>query len=128
MPGYTRILSVGHDRHLLSLRSQELRRAGFDVIEAYSSSDALRLAQSDAVDLALICQTVPRQEQRALIAAIREHRRLMPILCVIAHNFAFSADDRLSAALPPKLSPQLLMEALQQAVVNYSSYRPNLAA
>jgi hypothetical protein len=62
----------------------------------------LRLAQSDAVDLVLICQTIPRQEQRALIAAIREHRRLMPILCVIAHNFAFSADDRLS---PRALAP-----------------------
>jgi DNA-binding response OmpR family regulator len=83
----TRILSIGHDHHLLSLRSMLLRRAGFDVIEAYSTSDALRLAQSDAVDLTLVCHTLPKQEQRGIISAIRKYRRLMPILCIIAHNF-----------------------------------------
>ncbi|HZD94236.1 MAG TPA: hypothetical protein VE133_08280 [Candidatus Sulfotelmatobacter sp.] len=122
MPG--RILSVGHDHHVLSLRSQILQLAGFDVIEAYSSSDALRLAQSDAVDLVLICHTIPKQEQRGLIAGIRQHRRLMPILRVIAHQFAISAEDR----LPADHVPTLLLDALQQAVTNYSVYRPNLVA
>jgi CheY-like chemotaxis protein len=106
------------------MRSLDLRSAGFEVIEAYSSSDALRLAQSDAVDLVLICQSMPRQEQRSLIAAIRKHRRLMPILRVIAQNFALPAD----AAPPAGSSPQLLMDALQKALVNYSNYRPNLVA
>ena len=124
MPHYTRILSVGHDHHLLSLRSMVLEGAGFDVIEAYSVTDALRLAQSDAVDLVLICHTVPKPEQKRLIAAIRERRRLMPVLCVIAHDFAMAAD---SSTITDN-APQLLLDALHKAVVNYSSYRPNLAA
>lgn len=124
MQGYTRILSVGHDHHVLSLRSRILRRAGFDVIEAYSASDALRLAQSDAVDLVLVCHTLPRQEQRSIISEIRKHRRLMPILCVIANDFVLSAEERADAAH----APQLLLDGLNKAVVSYSTFRPNLAA
>jgi DNA-binding NtrC family response regulator len=124
MPGYTRILSVGHDHHLLSLRSIILESAGFDVIEAYSVSDALRLAQSDAVDLVLICHTLPKPEQKRLIAAIRERRRLMPVLCVIAHDFVIAADS----CIITDNAPHLLLDALRTAVVNYSNYRPNLAA
>ena len=124
MPGSTRILSVGHDHHLLSLRSAILETAGFDVIEAYSVCDALRLAQSDAVDLVLICHTIPKPEQKRLVAAIRDRRRLMPVLCVIAHDVVMPAEGCIGA----RAAPQLLLEALRQAAVNYSSYRPNLAA
>jgi DNA-binding NtrC family response regulator len=119
----TRILSVGHDHHLLALRTLVLERAGFEVIEAFCVSDALRLAQSDAVDLVLMCHTIPRAEQKLLLAGIRNRRRLMPVLSVIAHDFVMPAD---SAA--PSVPPQLLVDALRQAAMNYSSYRPNLAA
>jgi DNA-binding NtrC family response regulator len=124
MPENTRILSVGHDHHLLSLRSMVLEAAGFDVIEAYSISDALRLAQSDAVDLVLLCHTVSKSEQARLMSAIRERRRLMPVLCVIAHDFVMPAQGCLNA----NSTPQQLLDALRQAAINYSNYQPNLAA
>jgi DNA-binding NtrC family response regulator len=120
----TRILSVGHDHHLLSLRSLLLESAGFEVIQAYCVSDALRLAQSDAVDLVLVCHTVPKAEQKLLLNAIRKRRRLMPVLSVIAQDFVIPAEGRFSG----KAAPQLLVDALRQAAVTYSSYRPNLAA
>ena len=123
MADNTRILSVGHDHHLLALRTLVLERAGFEVIEAFCVSDALRLAQSDAVDLALMCHTVPRSEQKLLLSGIRKRRRLMPILSVIAHDFVMPADSA-----GPSVAPQLLVDALRQAAVNYSTYRPNLAA
>ena len=124
MQGYTRILSIGHDHHLLSLRSMLLRRTGFDVIEAYSTSDALRLAQSDAVDIMLVCHTLPKQEQRGIISAVRKYRRIMPILCVIANNFVMPAEER----NPTGSNPQQLLDGLHKAVMNYSTYRPNLVA
>jgi DNA-binding NtrC family response regulator len=124
MPENTRILSVGHDHHLLSMRSMVLEAAGFDVIEAYAVSDALRLAQSDAVDLVLLCHTVPKSEQIRLVSAIRERRRLMPVLCVIAHDVVMPAEGCLSA----NSAPQQLLDALHQAAFNYSNFRPNLAA
>ena len=123
MTANTRILSVGHDHHLLALRTLVLERAGFEVIEAFCVSDALRLAQSDAVDLVLMCHSVPRAEQKLLLAGIRNHRRLMPVFCVIAHDFVMLADSG-----RPTTAPLLLVDALRQAAMNYSSYRPNLAA
>jgi DNA-binding response OmpR family regulator len=123
MAGNTRILSVGHDHHLLALRTLVLESAGFEVIEAFCVSDALRLAQSDAVDLVLICHTVPKADQKLLLAGIRTRRRLMPVLCVIAHDFVTPADS-----VVPTGTPHLLVDALRQAAMNYSGYRPNLAA
>jgi len=119
----TRILSVGHDHHLLALRTLVLESAWFEVIEAFCVSDALRLAQSDAVDLVLMCHTVPRAEQKLLLAGIRNRRRLMPVLSVIAHDLVTPADWA-----GPSVAPQLLVDALRVAAMNYSSYRPNLAA
>jgi DNA-binding NtrC family response regulator len=124
MAATTRILSLGHDHHLLPMRTMLLENAGFDVIEAYSVNDALRLAQSDAVDLVLVCHTVPRAEQKLLVVGIRQRRRLMPILLVIAQDFVMPAESSSGA----RTAPQQLLDALRQAAVNYSSYRPNLAA
>ena len=124
MAAATRILSLGRDKHLLSLRTILLENAGFEVIEAYSINDALRLAQSDAVDLVLVCHTVPRSEQSLLVSGIRQRRRLMPILSVIAQDFVMPVEGSLGA----RTAPQQLLDALRQAAVNYSSYRPNLAA
>ncbi len=120
----TRILSLGHDHHLLAMRTMLLEGAGFEVIEAYSLSDALRLAQSDAVDLVLVCDTVPKAEQKLLLASVRERRRLMPVLSVLAHDFVIPAEYTSGA----RTAPQLLLDALRQAAITYSSYRPNLAA
>jgi DNA-binding response OmpR family regulator len=120
----TRILSLGHDHYLLSLRTMLLENAGFEVIEAYSVCDATRLAQSDAVDLVLVCHTVPKAELKLLLAAIRERRRLMPVLSVIAHDFVVPAEP--GSGL--ETAPQLLVDALRHAALTYSSYRPNLAA
>jgi DNA-binding NarL/FixJ family response regulator len=94
------------------------------VIEAYTVSDALRLAQSDAVDLVLLCHTVSKSEQARLVTAIRARRRLMPVLCVIAHDFVRPVEGCLYA----NSAPQQLLDALRQAAINYSNYRPNLAA
>ena len=77
-----RILSVCYERKLMELRSQVLRLAGYKVDETRTLDEALRLAQTDAVDMLLICDSVPRAEQRWLISQVHEKRRLLPILCI----------------------------------------------
>src|SRR5437762_1394891 len=119
-----RILSVGHDGLLMSMRSRVLRQAGYHVVEAYSSNDAIRIAQSDAVDILLICHSVPRHQQRKLTNAVRHRRRLMPILCIIANDFAVPAEgyfDGGNVATP-------LLDAVKKAVTAYCPSSPQIAA
>jgi DNA-binding response OmpR family regulator len=118
------ILSVGHDGHLMSRRSDMLREAGYPVVEAYSSNDAIRIAQSDAVDILLICHSVPRHQQRNLTIAVRHCRRLMPILCIIANDFAMPAESYLDGgnATTP------LLDAVKKAAAAYCPSSPQIAA
>jgi hypothetical protein len=65
---------------LLSSRSLLLRSAGYAVDEAYTVDKAISLVEADSIDAVLICHTVPRGDQQVIIAAVREKRRLSPLL------------------------------------------------
>ena len=101
------ILSVGYDRDLMAVRSMVLRQAGHIVVEAYSLADALNLMRSDAVDLVLICHTVPASEQDKLINAVREARRLMPVLCITTSDGSAQKE-----CVNVENSPQALIDAV----------------
>ncbi|HEY6349721.1 MAG TPA: hypothetical protein VI636_09950 [Candidatus Angelobacter sp.] len=83
----SQVLSVGHDRSLMTSRSLLLCKAGYAVEEAYSRHQALVLVDSDVIDVLLICHTVPENEKRALISAVRKQRLLIPILCISDRDF-----------------------------------------
>lgn len=72
---------------------------------------ALLRAQSDAIDLLLICHTVPGDHQRKLIASVRSVRKLLPILCITNQEFAYAADDCLSVTNSPAELLQAVMSA-----------------
>ncbi|HEY1939302.1 MAG TPA: hypothetical protein VGJ33_15330 [Candidatus Angelobacter sp.] len=118
-----RILSFGYDRQLMSLRSMVLRTAGYDVLEVYSQSDAMRLATSNAVDILLICHTVPKQDQCSLTVWTREWRPDMPILCIIANDFAMAADGCLAV----DNAPVLLLDAVNRAAAGSSGFSSDIA-
>jgi DNA-binding response OmpR family regulator len=81
------ILSVGKNPTLMSSRSLILRNAGYLVDEAYSVDKAINLVEADAIDAVLICHTVSRNDQQALISTVRKKRRLMPVLCVRSYAY-----------------------------------------
>jgi CheY-like chemotaxis protein len=107
----THILSVGYDVTLMPLRSMVLRGSGYVVEEAYSLPKAFLRAQSDAIDILLICHTVPEGDQRKLIASVRSRRRLLPILCITNQEFAYAAEGCHSVTS----SPVELLEAVVSA-------------
>jgi DNA-binding NtrC family response regulator len=82
-----RILSVGSDYILMSSRPLLLRRAGYNVEEAQSVAKAIILVAEDSIDLTLICHTISKQDQQLLVAAVREKRRLMPVLCIRSYAY-----------------------------------------
>jgi DNA-binding response OmpR family regulator len=61
--GTARILSLGKDATLMHSRTMVLAAAGYDVSEAYSVDKAIALAQSDLIDVSVICHTVDRKER-----------------------------------------------------------------
>jgi DNA-binding NtrC family response regulator len=106
------ILSVGKNRRIMSSRSMILRGAGYAVDEAYTVETAIKLVEQDSIDAALLCHTVPRSEQNALISAIHSKRRLMPILCI--RSYAYEAVPKTCTAVENE--PETLLSALQQVI------------
>lgn len=94
----------------MAMRSMVLRKAGYSVEEAYSAQDALDWIPTDAVDLVLICHTVPVGEQRKLIAFFRKHHRPIPILCLTADDWGTQGD-----CVAVENSPIPLLDAIESA-------------
>lgn len=108
-----RILSFGYDRNLMASRSMLLRDSGYVVQEAYSRHQALTLIRSDLVDILLICHTVPENETRVLVSAVRKQRLLIPILYVQETDYSASSKDGCSVV---SNTPGELLAAIHSAV------------
>ena len=106
-----RIVSVSYERTLMELRSQVLRLAGYAVDETHTLDDALRLSQTDAVDILLICHSVPRPEQRWLISQVHQKRRLLPVLCIGNQAYVSSTDGCVGI----ENTPAALLDAVKLA-------------
>ena len=107
------LLSVGYDPLLLRTRSFVLRQAGFTVDEVYNLNGALGLLKSDSIDAVLLCHTVPKDKQRAFIAAAHRERRLLPIVCIKAQDYEGNQQDCVSVGS----DPDELLQAVKLAAI-----------
>src|ERR1044071_1009503 len=103
------ILSVGKNPTLMSSRSLILRNAGYLVDEAYSVDKAINLVEADAIDAVLICHSVTRNEQQALISTARKKRRLMPVLCI--RSYAYESAPQ--TCIPVDNEPEVLLNTVK---------------
>ena len=103
------ILSVGKNPNLMSSRSLILRNAGYLVDEAYSLDKAINLVEADSIDAVLICHTVPRNDQQALISTVRKKRRLMPVLCI--RSYAYESAPQ--TCIPVDNEPEELLNTVK---------------
>ncbi len=113
----TRVVAFGYDPKLMGLRSSVLRMTGYEVEETFDKAQASELAQSDLTDALVICHTVPKEEKEQLVSAVRRTRRLMPILCICAHQYDLVPTECASV----ENSPVALLDAIQEAVRMYKS-------
>lgn len=77
-----RILSVGEKRSLMLSRAMLLRHSGYEVDEAYTVLEALKIAESNLPNVVLICHTVSQAERELLISRVRRQPQLIQILCI----------------------------------------------
>jgi CheY-like chemotaxis protein len=106
-----RILSVGIDKILMTSRTLLLRNAGYTVQEAYTVDRAINLAEEDLIDIVLICHTVAQRDKHAMISAVREKRRLIPILYV--RSYAYESAPHTCIAVDN--DPEALLKTLKLA-------------
>ena len=106
-----RILSVGTDKTLMALRTLLLSNSGYAIEEAHSIEKAIGFVEADSIDATLICHAVPQHDQGVLISAVREKRRLMPILCI--RSYAYESAPRTCVAVDN--DPEALLKTLKLA-------------
>jgi DNA-binding response OmpR family regulator len=94
-----KLAHVGHDAELMRTRSLVLCDAGFSVDEAYTLEGALEL--TEFVHALVICHTLPERSRAQLIAAAREIRGLMPIICVQLQPSEAAPDGCIAAENAP---------------------------
>jgi CheY-like chemotaxis protein len=104
------ILEVGHATELLKTRSLVLRAAGYHVMEETDIQRAFALAQSDHIDLVLLCHSINRKEAFWLARVLRESRSLLPILCVV-NNYS---DDIPPGCWSSLAAPEELLATLEE--------------
>lgn len=78
------ILNVGHDPTLVRTRSLLLQTAGYLVDSSCSTDDAVRRFCSGDFDLVVLCRSIPEEERRRLLHAIRDCGSSIPVIVVAA--------------------------------------------
>jgi two-component system, OmpR family, response regulator len=88
-----RVLVVEDDHDLRRLLRKGLQEEGFEILEASSGSDAVRLAEEESPDLAVIDIGLPDADGRDVCQAIRSRGVAAPVLFLTARD---AMVDRLS--------------------------------
>ena len=64
------ILSVGYDRTLLNSRNFAFQRVGHRVITATDIDDAVYQANTQPIDSAVLCYTIPETQRQRFVSAV----------------------------------------------------------
>jgi hypothetical protein len=91
--------------------------SGYEVEETFTLEKASESAQSDLIDALVICHTVSEEEKEQLVSAVRRTRKLMPILCIRAHQHDLIPSD----CAPVENSPIAMLDSVREAVRVYKS-------
>lgn len=86
-----RILLIEDDAKVASLVSQGLKEAGFAVDRAVDGEEGLRMALTNAYDIAIVDIMLPKLDGLTLIEELRQEKTNTPILILSAKR---SVDDR----------------------------------
>jgi DNA-binding response OmpR family regulator len=100
-----RILSLGFDPVLMTVRGLILRTAGYEVVEVMSCVGAMMQLESKTFDLVVICHTIPPEQLDFIVRSIADGWPNLPILC-LSPMPGLSKGKRFRVGDP--MAPQLL--------------------
>ena len=120
------VLTVDDNRDFLFIMDKKLRRAGYHSYTALNAAEALNIAESETIDLALVDYIMPGMDGFSLIELLRESHDF-PIIVISseAENSAqvMGLNVGADAYLPKPFSEEMLLakiSALLRRVVKYS--------
>ncbi|TJY42344.1 response regulator transcription factor [Cohnella pontilimi] len=104
----TRLLIVDDDSHIRELIALHLKREGYDLVEAASGQDALRIIENEGIDLVILDIMMPGMDGFELCRRLRENREI-PVIMVTAKGepahkmkgFQLGTDDYLVKPFDP---------------------------
>lgn len=118
--GQHRILVIEDQEDLAELYESALKRAGYDVIVAYTGEEGVAEFQERGADAVLMDMTLPEMHGTKVLEKIRELSTSVPVLVVTGETMAESRDvcDRLGVqeylTKPPDLKQ--LLAAFERAL------------
>ena len=110
-----KILLVNHKEAFLGRNKTLLNRAGFLILTATSTRDALRLYREQSVDLVISLLNMPGIGGDILCSSIRQDSSLKQVPCILVHYDSEAELERVShcganASLIKPIHPELLLE------------------
>lgn len=106
------ILSVSYDTELLTLREAFLRTQGCEVRSVMSIDEAVVLTSTRHFDALIVAHSVPPEDRRRLISAVKQRWPRIPVLAVVADP---QEEDKFAdASVAGSAGPDALMEALNR--------------
>jgi len=118
--GQHRILVIEDQEDLAELYESALKRAGYDVIVAYTGEEGVAEFQERGADAVLMDMTLPEMHGTKVLEKVRELSTSVPVLVVTGETMAESRDvcDRLGVqeylTKPPDLKQ--LLAAFERAL------------
>ncbi|HLZ00347.1 MAG TPA: hypothetical protein VKT33_14910 [Candidatus Angelobacter sp.] len=76
------ILSAGRDPYLLKKRNDALTQAGYTVVSASSSYEAIERLLSGDFDLVLLCHSLSNEERRRLAGIVKNYSPSTPVVLI----------------------------------------------
>ena len=108
------LLSVGRDPLLMRTRTALLAEAGYSVMPSFTSRDAFQIFISSAIDLVILCHTIPQEEKSKLIVSMKERNKKTPIVCIHVDG---EADGKLVDAYVHSLDgPEALLSCVAEVL------------
>jgi CheY-like chemotaxis protein len=111
------VLCVGQQRQLLEVRKIVLRSEGYEIIEASTPEEALRIFGSTDVDIVVICHSIPVESRRRLVRAMKEARPLTPVVALHeAYDYVTEADRSVDQLAGPEVLLEAMISLLKKPV------------
>jgi CheY-like chemotaxis protein len=110
-----RLLMVGRIRELALYRAEYLRLAGFDVVIASDSDEAIRVMQRGAFDAIILSYTLPSDTVQYLAETARDYCPDCPVIAIAETNLLDRRIEPDAVALAEE-GPTALLSALNRVL------------